>query len=296
MKKAKRLLSVILALAMAAALSAPAFAAESAKSIKFLNDFIDTRSIEVDVDDSAFSGFGISVTDVEVKAKFEGENKTKIAAKADVGPLSDVKIIGGGNELNGYFSFLKINIKEILGANFNIDDIANQFYPILDKLDKETVSLLSVKETKDVSLKDYGTVKAEILTVSPDAIAAKITAEAVKQGKQAEIEGKDIEALVALAKELNIEELDYYIALYAVSQSENGIASFYYRGDDLIGAKVNLVDKETLKEQSIDTTEAIGIKVESISAGVSDSDFNAPGFAFDITGLVKFILNLFFKN
>lgn len=295
MKNIKKALSVILALAIVAAFSAPAFAAQS-NSIKFLNDFIDSRSIDVEIDDSAFSKIGISVTDVEVKAKFEGENKTKVAAKADVGPLSDVKIIGAGNELNGYFSFFKININEIIGNSLNIDSIANQFYPLLDKLDKETVSLLSVKETKTVSLKDYGDVKAEILTVTPETIAAKITEEAVKQGKQAELEGKDITALVALAKELKIEELDYYIALYTVSQSDKGIASFYYKGDDLVGVKVNLVDKDTLQEVSVDTTESLGLKVESIETGVTDSDFTAPGFAFDITGFVKFILNLFFKN
>lgn len=295
MKKAKSIISVVLALVMAALLAAPAFAAE-AKSIKFLNDFIDSKSIAVKLDDSAFSGTGIPLKNVEAKAKFEGEGKTKIAAKGDVGPLSNVKIIGSGNELNGYFAFFKINVKEIIGQNFNIDDIANQFYPILEKLDKEKVSLLTLKETKDVSLNNYGTVKAEILTVSPDVIAEKITAEAIKQGKQAEIEGKDIEALIALARELNIEELNYYIALYAVSQGENGIASFYYSGDKLVGAKINLVDEETLQEQSFDTTESIGLKIESISTGVSDSDFNAPSFALDITGLVKFIINLFFKN
>ena len=295
MKISKRLLSVILALAVIAAFATPVFAAE-AKSIKFLNDFIDSRTLDVEFDDSALSGFGISITDVEVKAKFEGENKTKVAASADIGPLSDVKIIGSGSELTGYFSFFKINAKEFLGSDFNIDKIANEFYPLLDKLDKDTVALLELKETKDVSLKNYGNVKAEILTVSPEKIAAKVKEEAVKQGKQADIEGKDIEALVALAKELNIEDLNYYIALYTVSQSENGIASFYYNGDKLIGVKINLVDKETLKEQSLDTTEAINLKVESISTGVSDSDFNAPAFAIDITGLVKFIFSLFFNN
>ena len=292
----KKLLSIIMALAMLTAFAAPAFAADSCKSIAFLNDFIDSRSIEVELDDSALSGFGISVKDVEVKAKFEGENNTKIAAKADIGPLSDVKIIGSGSELNGYFSFFKINVKEIIGDNFDVNGIANQFYPILDKIDKDTVALLDLKETKDVNLKDYGAVKAEILTVSPDKIAAKIGEEAAKQGKAGEIEGKDITALIELAKELNIEELNYYIALYAVSQSEDGIASFYYKDGNLIGVKVNLVDEDSLEKVSIDTTEAIGLKVKSIKTGVADSAFAAPGFSFDITGLVKFILNLFFKN
>ena len=110
MKKVKSIISIIMALIMAAMLAAPAFAAE-AKSIKFLNDFIDSRSIAVKLDDSAFSGTGIPLKNVEAKAKFEGEGKTKIAAKGDVGPLSNVKIIGSGNELNGYFAFFKIDIK-----------------------------------------------------------------------------------------------------------------------------------------------------------------------------------------
>lgn len=294
MKATRKILSIILVLAITAAFSTVAFA-EDAKSIKFLNDFIDSKAIGVELDDSAFSGFGISVTGVTVKAKFEGENKTKVAATANIGPLSNVKIIGSGSELNGYFAIFKINIKEIIGGSFSIDEIANQFYPLLDKLDKETVSLLEVKETKNVTLNNYGTVQAEVLTVSPDKIAAKIKEEAVKQGKEGEISGSDITALVALAEELNIEDLNYYIALYKVSQSADGLATFYYSNGNLVGVKINLVDKDTLAEQSIDTTQAINLKVKSITAGASDSDFAEPSFSFDITGIVKFIFGLFFK-
>lgn len=291
MKNLRKISAIILALVMITAALIPASAAQ-AKSIRFLNDFIDSKTLEVELDDSAFSGGGIPITDVDVKAKFEGENKTKIAGTANVGPISDVKIFGSKGKLDGYFSIFKVNVSEIIGTDIDIDGIANKFYPILEKLDKDTVNLLELKETKDVSLKNYGTVKAEILTVSADKIAEMVKKEAAKQGKSAEIEGKDIAALVAFAKELNIPELMYYIALYEVGTGENGVASFYYKGDNLVGIRINLVDEKTLKETSLDTTEAINLKIESIKTNVSDSAFNAPAFSIDITGLVKWIFSL----
>ena len=69
--------------------------------------------------------------------------------------------------------------------------------------------------------------------------------------------------------------------------------SFHDEDGNLVGFRLNLVDKETLENESIDTTEAIGFKVKSIVTNLSDSDFNAPAFAIDITGLVKFFLSFF---
>lgn len=294
MKTMKKALAVLMAVAIVMAFASTAFAAGESKSIKFLNDFINSKTVGVKLDEITIPEIGLSIKNAEIKAKFEGENKTKAAAKADIGPLSNVRIFANGNDLTGYFAIFKINVKEFVGDSFDVNAIANEFYPMLEKLNKDTVDMLALKETKDVNLEGYGAVQAEILTVSPDKIAEKITAEAIKQGKtEAELEGKDITALVALAKELNIKELNYYAALYAVSQSESGIASFYYKDGNLIGFKLNVVDEETLESDSIDTTEAIGFKVKSIVTNLSDSDFNAPAFAIDITGLVKFFLSFF---
>ena len=283
-----------MAVAIVMTFASTAFAAGESKSIKFLNDFINSKTVGVKLDEVKIPEVGLSIKNAEIKAKFEGENKTKAAAKADIGPLSNVRIFANGNDLTGYFAIFKINVKEFVGDGFDVNAIANEFYPMLEKLNKETVDMLALKETKDVNLEGYGAVQAEILTVSPDKIAEKITAEAIKQGKtDAELEGKDITALVELARELNIEELNYYIALYTVSQSDSGIASFYYKDGNLVGFRLNVIDEETLENESIDTTEAIGLKVKSIVTNLSDSEFNAPVFAIDITGLVKFFLSFF---
>lgn len=294
MKTMKKALAVLMAVAIVMTFASTAFAAGESKSIKFLNDFINSKTVGVKLDEVKIPEVGLSIKNAEIKAKFEGENKTKAAAKADIGPLSNVRIFANGNDLTGYFAIFKINVKEFVGDSFDVNAIANEFYPMLEKLNKDTVDMLALKETKDVNLEGYGAVQAEILTVSPDKIAEKITAEAIKQGKtDAELEGKDITALVELAREINIEELNYYIALYTVSQSDSGIASFYYKDGNLVGFRLNLVDEETLENESIDTTEAIGLKVKSIVTNLSDSDFNAPAFAIDITGLVKFFLSFF---
>ena len=295
MKTMKKALAVLMAVAIVMTFASTAFAAGESKSIKFLNDFINSKTIGIKLDDSAFSGAGISISNAEIKAKFEGENKTKVAAKADIGPLSNVRIFASGNDLNGYFAFFKINVKELIGNNIDINAYLNGFYPIFEMVSKNAVDMLALKETKDVNLDGYGTVQAEVLTVSGDKIAEKITAEAIKAGKtEAELEGKDIDALVEVARELNNDELNYYLTLYSLSQGEDGIATFYYKDGNLIGFKLIIVDKETLDADAIDTTESFSsFKIKSIETNYSDSDFNAPAFAIDITGLVKFFLNFF---
>ena len=301
MKHFKKILAIALALTMLLAFASPSFAADSScKSITFLKDFVTTRTLGAALDDSAFSSSGIPVSNVNVKIKLEGENNVKLFGSADLGPIKDIKVILDNGKLMGYISIFKINIGDIVsdltGQSFNFDfgAVAEQINPILDKLDSETLDLLALKETKNVTLADYGEVQAEILTVSSDKIAGKIAAAAAESGNPVDVTGKTVDELIELAAQLNISDLNYYIALYRISQSEDGLASFYYKDGKLVGVKINFINEETQESMSFDTS-TFGLKFKSIETNLPDSAFSAPKIALNISGLVKFILKFFIR-
>lgn len=263
MKKINKIIAVIMALTMVAALASPAFAADS-KSITFLNDLATSKTVKVGIDNSAFANYPVSVSNVSVAAKFTKNDdktyKTSIAGSGKAGSLN-FKLLGDDDNMYAYLLIFKASVNDITGTKVDISAYTDMFAAVIDDLDAEAIGLLKSSGTSAETNDLYGDVQVETLVPNATAVASAAIATPSKA--------------------------TYYAAFLGTS------VSLIYKDGNLVGVRSLTVDKEALTVTSIDTTKNTDFKVTSVTTNVDSDDFSEPFISIDITSLVKTIIGLF---
>lgn len=273
----KKLLSIMLAVLMAATafFAVTASAAEENRSIKFIKDLVASRTLSAEVDTSNIAG-GI-IKDVKANVKFG--DSMKIAGTAKVVGIK-VKIFASGKDIDAYFSLFKIDVDKLADINLDLSSIGESINPVFDKADE----ILKYLEYKPELSSD----SEDVLGVNEEEVKNIIIEKAKESGlelTEEDIEGKSISELAELAGITDETQLKY------ISNLEKSGAHFYYTSGKLTGIKIIMANEATGNlETLVDTSNIGGFKILSLSTNVSDSSFDKPKFAIDITGLVKSLM------
>lgn len=318
MKKITRRLSavfmaLVMILSMAVCVNATDFKASKTK--KFIDDFQKSQSLVVSAKniEQDISVGKIKATDIKAYAKFKGDDidikaNAKVNIKLASLPAINAKVDLNGKNIDIYTAIFRIDGDQILstlssklGMNMDILDsidtkeIAKELGKVTDFMNEDVLAAIVVEKSSDTYEKlvvsptiylagligdNKDALNVALTTINKDySILDKSDAEIAALLKQLAADGTLYKVLKIMGSDVTEEQVQM-MATYA-----NASIEVYFKGNDITNIKI------TDTEGNVQTlADIIPIGINYISAN-EEYKSAAPGFAINITPLVKALIN-----